>query len=814
MWKRIACIGFVSILCCGLSLADVDNVECKGAVVDTNDKPIAGVTVRLYRGESDKLQQGQLLKPGEELKTGQDGNFSFSFSREVSKGWVGVVIAEKQDFSYGWIMLPPQRDNKDIKITLKEPNELAGLIVDSNGQPIADVEVKVIGVSSGTGSIGAGLPVMLLEDFLETRTDPSGKFVFSKIPSGDKAEFMASKPGWATTMTFLGRGDEKLKYATGQSDIKIMMTAESIIEGRVVDKDTAKGVAGVRVMVQTRGEIPFGWLKPIVSGDDGAFRIDGLDAGSKKLQIWDSMGTSSEWVTEPVEVTTEEGKTLKDVEIKVSRGETLEITVIDEQSKKPIEEAHVNVRNSDNRQYLYGRSDSNGLAKIRLAPGEYLLEGIFHPKYSRKRTTDTITIEKGKIAKLTIEMGGTPKLRGLVRDVAGNPVKGAEVKIQPMANNAEKTDAQGRFEITFDRNNWGRDDIPFHIIVQAKKENLAWTQALEEEANEVDIKLAPAVTYTGRVVDTNDKAIANARITLMARFGNYGSNLDDEKIKSDKDGRFELKCVPQGLKCTVSAQADGYGKEQVETESDDATDGRLDVGQLKLRDAPLSVTGIVVDVNDAPVADVRLYCYGQGQPDRHDIRTDAKGRFTIDKICEGRLQISANSDGQPYRYGFVQTEGGATDVKIIISERGSQARAIPKKPASMAGKAIPPMDSFGISEDINNKPVLICFFDIQQRPSRQTLKDLMTSAGDLKEKGVAVVIVQSSPMAKEQLDEQLKKMGVAFPVGMIPADEEKVKFAWGVDGLPWLILTDKQHIVKAAGFDVAELNEKLKELDK
>ena len=44
---------------------------------------------------------------------------------------------------------------------------------------------------------------------------------------------------------------------------------------------------------------------------------------------------------------------------------------------------------------------------------------------------------------------------------------------------------------------------------------------------------------------------------------------------------------------------------------------------------------------------------------------------------------------------------------------------------------------------------------------------------------------------------------------MIQGDEEKIRFTWGVKFLPWLILTDKQHIVQADGFSINELDEKI-----
>jgi len=45
---------------------------------------------------------------------------------------------------------------------------------------------------------------------------------------------------------------------------------------------------------------------------------------------------------------------------------------------------------------------------------------------------------------------------------------------------------------------------------------------------------------------------------------------------------------------------------------------------------------------------------------------------------------------------------------------------------------------------------------------------------------------------------------------MIQADEEKTRIDWSVRSLPWLILTDKEHIVTAEGFSVNELNEQIK----
>ncbi len=47
---------------------------------------------------------------------------------------------------------------------------------------------------------------------------------------------------------------------------------------------------------------------------------------------------------------------------------------------------------------------------------------------------------------------------------------------------------------------------------------------------------------------------------------------------------------------------------------------------------------------------------------------------------------------------------------------------------------------------------------------------------------------------------------------MIEGDEEKTRFTWGVKSLPWLILTNAEHIVHAEGFGLPELEAKVNEI--
>ena len=85
-----------------------------------------------------------------------------------------------------------------------------------------------------------------------------------------------------------------------------------------------------------------------------------------------------------------------------------------------------------------------------------------------------------------------------------------------------------------------------------------------------------------------------------------------------------------------------------------------------------------------------------------------------------------------------------------------------------------------------------------------------TVVRDLKEEGVAVVAIQASKTNQDSLDEWSKQNNIPFSIGTIQGDVEKVRFAFGVQSLPWLILTDRQYIVSSAGFGLSELDDKVR----
>jgi hypothetical protein len=133
-------------------------------------------------------------------------------------------------------------------------------------------------------------------------------------------------------------------------------------------------------------------------------------------------------------------------------------------------------------------------------------------------------------------------------------------------------------------------------------------------------------------------------------------------------------------------------------------------------------------------------------------------------------------------------------------------------PPSLIGKPLPDFKNIKIDfnlEQVKSVMLLMCFWDMNQRPSRHYLMQLSKRAQELKTKDVSVVAVQASKIDKNNLDEWVKNNDIPFPVGMIQDNEDKARLNWGIKSLPWLILTDSNHVVAAEGFGIDELYDKI-----
>lgn len=397
------------------------------------------------------------------------------------------------------------------------------------------------------------------------------------------------------------------------------------------------------------------------------------------------------------------------------------------------------------------------------------------------------------LAKLKVKAKGMRKITGVVRDQEGKPISDAIVLTRLDMADSTATDTAGRFTLMCRPMDMLRPkEDTAYLIVRHKKRNLAATIELNENTETFDIEMAPGVIFSGKVVDIKGKGIPEADLFVTFKVSHFGIGCR-EATDIDPQGNYEIRAVPSGHQFSVSASAKGYGEQYVQAHTAEAADGRIELKPLVLPNANLSVSGVVIDVDDMPVEGARVSCYGEDQPSLIT-RTNADGKFMLGCVCAGRIGIRAQKSGQKQLRGRVETEGGAAGVRIVLQELDAGGRPVPKKAPSQVGRTISELVGIEIDfipEQVKNRMILVCFWDMNQRPSRNFVIQLAKRAERLKEKGVTVVTVQASNVDENMLNEWVKEYNIPFPVGMIRSDEEKNRFNCGIKSLPWLILTNR-----------------------
>lgn len=788
-----------------------------GTVVDAQERPIAGTEVTFY-----VMQYGPRTNPYLVSKSGPsttaDGAFSFSASADthIPRYRYGYIVAKKEGMAFGFVRWDMREGNKELKIELGQPKELAGIVVDENDRPVSGAEIRIAVLLIGKMEDQRGLSGPPVMDMFTSTTDRIGRFRFTRIPADATVEFLLRKAGRATVSTYrsVGSPDQKLKYAPSQSGIRLTLPTEARIEGTLVEGSSGKPVAGAEVVARSSQEVGFFRQKPVAADDNGKFSMGALIPETYVLELAQPSEGVADWVTQPLKVTTEAGKARSGIKVELYKGGLLEIVVTEAISKEPVEQARVRIRQQAKNKYFSVFSDKSGIAGVRLMPGEYQIRNIDKDGYSSQSQEEIVTIADGKTTRVERQLTEQLRIAGVVRDEKADPVQGVKLQVCPMGTRWDNSsDAEGKFEFSWDPGRWRNSPPPALLLLgRYEQGNLAAAVAIDEDTRTQDITLRPALTVTGRVVDPDGEGIANARIIPWLHGPRWRSSIGRNWPTVDEDGRFEIKALPTYNSYTFDASADGYGRNRIEKiNANEAVNNKLDIGEVTLAVADLSVSGVVFN-SGRPVVGASVFCYGGDDQPQRRTHTDADGKFTLDGVCAGKVRLSVSKSGAVRLNGSAETEGGATDIKIEIWRMVSHANYVPKQPASLVRRPLPTLKDLTVDlspASTADKMMLVCFLDIEQRPSRNCLRQLSTRAQELKARGVVVAAVQASRIDQNSLDEWGKRYNISFPLGMVQGDEEQTRFTWGVQSLPWLILTDKQHIARAEGFNINDLDGKI-----
>jgi hypothetical protein len=271
--------------------------------------------------------------------------------------------------------------------------------------------------------------------------------------------------------------------------------------------------------------------------------------------------------------------------------------------------------------------------------------------YAVGKTDPQISIPR-KGLKLDIALVRSGTVRGVVRDIAGHAIKGADVSIYGVGfddSDLVRTDAQGRFK---------SDDLSIPPRKSGQTYSLRVTHSLFSIAgthvvvkpkyapgDEASVRLTmkPRALISGRLMFRGEP-LRNAYV-VAARSGE-----EDLVTSTDKNGCYSLK-VSAPARYEVSLQGDDTLAQQVLV---DVTPGRLKVINRNFKPYTYgSITGRIVDLNGRGVkgADIELWTKNTSETDPV-ATTDARGRFFIAKVRPyDNYSVSVNMPGAEPRGG-------------------------------------------------------------------------------------------------------------------------------------------------------------------
>lgn len=124
---------------------------------------------------------------------------------------------------------------------------------------------------------------------------------------------------------------------------------------------------------------------------------------------------------------------------------------------------------------------------------------------------------------------------------------------------------------------------------------------------------------------------------------------------------------------------------------------------------------------------------------------------------------------------------------------------------------LPDLDKLNLEFDVKsfqNKTVLICFWDHNQRPSRRFVKELTAHHNQLAQLNVPVMLIQTDPQSRESSKAWLDSQQINWPSGTLTDKVDAHRRDWSVAALPWPVLVDGKYI-QSMGFSLEELKEAL-----
>ena len=247
------------------------------------------------------------------------------------------------------------------------------------------------------------------------------------------------------------------------------------------------------------------------------------------------------------------------------------------------------------------------------------------------------------------------------------------------------TDSEGRFSVCpHGRDTW--DAPPHRLIFQDDRNHQALAMEVDDMTSlPLQATLSPCSPVSGRVVDLKGSPVTAASVQLILPLPHSLSRLGP-KVLTNAEGYYHLPALPPRNAYLLTVEASGFSSKRnhrISFTQDPSQAVTLE--PIRLARADQTSTGRVIDHRGAPVPNLYVGVSSDShkesiQQPRRGSFTDAKGFFTITRICQASAKFQAGDSRFPPGSGGLIAQGGDKDLLIRIKpptpKRASTARGL------------------------------------------------------------------------------------------------------------------------------------------
>ncbi len=548
-------------------------------------------------------------------------------------------------------------------VTLPRARTIRGRVFDEAGKPVPGAWVSW---TRGSERLGPIHPK-------HARTDAKGRFELWGAPQGEVRLHTGAEGYFQPHAAQDGRAGVAVPAgpAGDVRRVRLTLARGGTLSGTLRDA-AGEGVAGARIHLYTRfasgphqGELT---SLTTFSQSGGHFVFDGLLRGGRHELEVHAQG----FVTARTNVASDPAAAALPLAVVLVRAASVSGTVVDAASA-PVPGVPVWC-GDQNRRVV---TDARGRFELHeVAPGSQSLACGPHGAAVVERVLDLApgTSREGEVLRLT----GDKVVAGIVVDEQDRPVANEWVTVSAFhparGEKSVRTDAQGRFEVTH---------VPagkYSVQPGSPQRHPPVFEAGKEDVRIV-VPVREGTFVEGVVVDTAGTHVPHGDVQLALPGEGPSSVRGGVALYG---GRFRI-AVPAGLKrivLRVKQPTDGLGRplDLMETEVEDV---RVDGSRVTITLPPaLNITGLIVDDQGRPVADVFVTAtaegaqLGYGRLPEVRASTDAQGRFRLIGLKDLTYTIGTRAKDAYAPAKPVEAQPGGEDVRLHVERYRSFAGRI------------------------------------------------------------------------------------------------------------------------------------------